>query len=147
MDKFEQQPPAPDTTIENAEKTEAQQERLGESALSKVADTKQIVDSRIEARTKTVQNILSSLEIKGFEGQETHAERETSNPEEILNKVRSKFNRSENPSIDDISRVYLHRNWKLEIFNLGSQEINSKFNRFFHQKIIWHNKILNYRLG
>jgi len=107
MDKFEQQPPAPDTEIEKAEEPEAQQERLRESALRKVASAKQTVDSSIEARTRTVQNILSLLEIKGSEGQEARAEQETSNPEKILNEVMNEFSQSENPGIDDISRILL----------------------------------------
>jgi len=107
MDNFEKQPPAPGTRAEEAEQPEAQQERFDKSASHEVADTKQAVDSSIEARARTVQNILSSLEIKGFEDQGVHAEEEISDPEETLDKIRSKFSRSENLRIDDISRILL----------------------------------------
>jgi len=102
IDEFDQQPPAPDTKIDKAEEPKAQQERLRlrESALR---EAKQTADSWIKYRTKTVQDILSLLEIKDFEGQEAHAKREASNPEEIWDKVRevkNELSRSENLGID-----------------------------------------------
>ncbi len=105
MDKFEQQPLVLDKKIEKTEEVEAQQERSRESTLHNIVGTKQKVDSSIEGKTHAVQNILSSLEIKSFDGQETHSEKEIPDPEEILNKIKSEFSQIENPSIDDISRV------------------------------------------
>jgi len=107
MDKFEQQPTTPDTRLEEVEEVEAQQEQLREASIRKIAGAKQTTDSSIEGKTRAVQNILSSIEIKGFEGQEVHAEKETPNPEDILNKIGDEFSRLENPSIDDISRALL----------------------------------------
>jgi len=107
MDKFEQQPTTPDTRLEKVEEVESQQEQLRESSIRKIAGAKQTTDSSIEGKTRAVQNILGSLEIKSLEGQEVHAEKETPNPEDTLNKIRDEFSRLENPSIDDISRALL----------------------------------------
>ncbi len=75
--------------------------------MREVAGVKQTADLLIGAKTEAVQNILSLVEIKGFEGQEPPTEKEVSNPEEILNKVMGEFSRLKNPSIDDISNVLL----------------------------------------
>jgi len=109
MNDFYQQSPAPDTAIETAEEPKAQQE-LSLSRESALREAKQTADSWIEYRTGIVQDILSLLGIKGFEGQEAHAKTETSNPEEIWDKVRevkSELSRSENLGIDDIHKILL----------------------------------------
>jgi len=107
MDKFEQQSPVSDAKIEKTKKSEAQNECSRESILHEVVSTKQTAYSLIEAKARTVQKILSSLEINNFEYKKTHVEDEISNPEEILNRIRSKFDQSENPGIDDISQILL----------------------------------------
>ncbi len=128
MNDFYQQSPAPDTEIETAEEPKAQQER-SLSIESALREAKQTADSWIEYRTGIVQDILSLLEIKGFEGQEAHAEREASNPEEILNKVRevkNELSRSENLGIDDIHRILLTS-------RLAIMDIQSWLTRYQHE--------------
>jgi len=74
MNDFYQQSPAPDTEIKKSEEPKAQQER-SLSIESALREAKQAADSWIEDRTGIVQDILSLLEIKDFEGQEAHLDK------------------------------------------------------------------------
>lgn len=107
MDKPEQQPTISETGVEKPKEPEAQQEQLRQSIIRGVADDKRITDSSIESKTRTVQNIFGSLEIKTLDRQEVQGEKVTNNPEEVLNKIREGFSQIENPTIDDISRVLI----------------------------------------
>jgi len=128
MDEFDQQSPAPDTAIETAEEPKAQQDR-SLSIESALREAKQTADSWIEYRTRIVQDILSLLEIKGFEGQEAYAKREASNPKEIWDKVRevkNELSRSENLGIDDIHQILLTS-------RLAIRDIQSWLTRYQHE--------------
>ncbi len=108
MNKFEQQQSLiSETGVEESKGPETQQEQLRLSIIRGVADDKRIADSSIESKTRTVQSILSSLEIRSLNEQETREEETINNPEEILDKTRNDLSQIENPTIDNISRVLI----------------------------------------
>ncbi len=110
---LEPQSSAPDEKTKKAGEPETRQEQPRESVLGKVTGVKQTIDLLIRTKTRDVQNIFSSIEIKGFEGQGIHTKKEAPDPEGILNETRDKFSHLENPTIDDISEVLLSSELKI----------------------------------
>lgn len=109
MDQFEkQQPSTPEMQIEKPEESEAKQrERQRQTIVRSVADDKRNIDSTIESRTWTVQQIFSTLERRPVGRIEVSSERVTEHPEEVMGKIKADISRLEHPTIDDISRVLI----------------------------------------
>jgi len=105
MDKFEKQPSASETRIEKSQEPETKQEQLRKSIIHEIVSSKKITDTSIKTKTEAVQNVLSLLEVRDVENQKEQFEREVSNPEEILEKIKDEFSQINNPSIDDISKI------------------------------------------
>ncbi|MEI7709741.1 MAG: hypothetical protein WCI76_03440, partial [bacterium] len=106
MGEFEKKSLAHETGIEKPEGPEVEQERLRQSVIRDIVDSKRSTDSAIESKTKSVQSIVGSLERRTVGEQETK-ETSINNPEEILSKVKDDLLKIEKPTIDDISRVLI----------------------------------------
>lgn len=119
MDKLEQsQPLVPEMEVEKLKEPEVQQNQPRDLIIRDVVSNKRVIVSEIESKTKTVQNIFNSLEIKSIEGQEVEIKREISDPEETLDKIKDGFSEIENLSINDISQILITSG--LEICNIQS---------------------------
>src|SRR3990167_9501742 len=107
MDEFEKKPLAHETGIEKPEGSEVIQERLRQSVIRDIVDSKRSTDSVIESKAKSVQSMIGSLERRTVGVQEIKKETVINIPEEILSKVKDDLSKIENPTIDDISRVLI----------------------------------------
>ena len=108
MDQFEkQQPPTPEIQTERPNEPEVERKRQRETIVRSVADDKRSIDSTIESRARTVQQIFSALERRPVERMETSSERVVENPEEVMGRIKADISRLEHPTIDDISRVLI----------------------------------------
>lgn len=103
----EQQIMNPDSGIEGVRGPEIQQEQSGDPLIRKISSIKQAADSSIDIRTKAVQDMLGSLEIKSSEDQEMHVEKKVIDPEESIGKAEDELDRLKNPNIDDISKAFI----------------------------------------
>src|SRR5438270_176776 len=98
MDSLEQQEP---TSFE-IERHEGRQ-----TAVRVVVDDEKVINSAIESKTRTVQQIFGLLEDRTDGEVEKPTEQVIDNPEELLSKARAELSQLEHPTIDDISRVLI----------------------------------------
>jgi len=119
MDQFKkQQPPTPEAQIEKPEEPGAEREQQRQTIARSVAGDKRSIDSTIEFKARTVQQIFSVLERRTVERTGAPNERAVENPEEVMDKIKADISQLGHPTVDDISRV-------LTTSGLGVRDIES----------------------
>ncbi|MBU2100931.1 hypothetical protein KKA23_02325 [Patescibacteria group bacterium] len=105
--KIEQQSSTPETEFEKIDKPKTKPKQSRQSIVRGIINDKKALNSVIESKTKTVQQIFSLLERRPEDKTETSKKRIINNPEEILEEIKDNLSKIENQTINDISKVLI----------------------------------------